>query len=266
MPAIKRSEEEEAAAREHGSEFLETLARGLRIIDAFNASRRPMTLSELAKAAGLARATARRTLFTLEAGGYVASDNKHYALTPRILTLATAYLGSNQVATILQPIMDRIADRAREVCSAAVLDGRQAVFIARASPARVFTTGLELGLRLPAASSSVGRVLLGRLSDDDLDQHLAALDLKAVTPFTIVDRSVLKARIIADRQQGYALVDQEAELGFRSIAVPVRRHDGAIVAAMNVGAHVDRISPGKMIDAFLPLLQAGVAEAKPLLV
>jgi IclR family pca regulon transcriptional regulator len=198
--------------------------------------------------------------------GFVKTEGKLFRLTPRVLTLATAYLVSNQVSTVLQPAMDRIAERAREVCSAAVLDGDQVVFIARASPARVFTSGLELGYRLPAFCTSVGRVLLGRMNEEELDAYLVRLHVTALTPYTETDKSVLKALIVTDRKQGYSLVDQEAESGFRSIAVPVRRHDGAIVAAMNVGAHVDRISVGKMIDTFLPLLRAGADEVQPMFV
>jgi IclR family pca regulon transcriptional regulator len=104
------------------------------------------------------------------------------------------------------------------------------------------------------------------MNEEELDAYLVRLHVTALTPYTETDKSVLKALIVTDRKQGYSLVDQEAESGFRSIAVPVRRHDGAIVAAMNVGAHVDRISVGKMIDTFLPLLRAGADEVQPMFV
>ncbi len=266
MPIIKRSPREELEAQARGPEYLETLARGLRVIDAFNMGRRPQSLSEIARLTGLPRATARRTLMTLAASGYVAAVGKTYALTPKVLTLASAYLASNQVTAILQPIMDRLSEQAREVCSLAIFDAPQVVFIARASPARVFTTGLEIGYRLPAYCSSVGRVLLGALDDDRLDRFLSEVAIETATPHTITDGAVLKSRIVADRQQGYSLVDQEAELGFRSIAVPVRRQDGAVIAAMNLGAHVDRVSIGRLIDDFLPLLKEGAAEARPILI
>jgi IclR family pca regulon transcriptional regulator len=266
MPTIKRSELEQRNVDAHGPDYLESLARGLRLIGAFNTARRSMTLSELARSADLPRATARRTLYTLERMGFVETEGKLFGLTPRVLTLATAYLVSNQVSTVLQPAMDRIAERAHEVCSAAILDGDQVTFIARASPARVFTNGLELGYRLPAFCSSVGRVLLGRMSDEELEAYLDCLNVTAVTPHTVTDKSVLKALIVTDRKQGYSLVDQEAEAGFRSIAVPIRRYDGGIVAAMNVGAHVDRISVGQMIDRFLPLLRSAAKEVQPMFV
>ena len=265
MPRVRRSEREQEDVAAHGADYLESLARGLRIISAFNAAPRPMTLSEAANIADLPRATARRTLYTLERLGFVTTDGKLFALTARVLTLATAYLTSNQISTVLQPVMDRVAGEAQEVCSAAILDGAYAVFIARASPARVFLTGLEIGYRLPAFCTSVGRALLGRLSDKELTQFLSQIELKAQTPHTINNKTKLKAIIAADRAQGYSLVDQEAEPGFRSVAVPVRRYDGAIIAALNIGAHVDRISVARMRERFLPLLQQATAEVQPLL-
>jgi IclR family transcriptional regulator, pca regulon regulatory protein len=265
MPRVRRSEQEKENVDAHGPDFLESLARGLRVITAFSAAPRPMTLSEVAKIADLPRATARRTVHTLESLGYVSTDGKLFALTSRVLTLASAYLSSNQISTVLQPVMDRIAGDVQEVCSAAILDGTDAVFIARASPTRVFLTGLEIGYRLPAFCTSVGRALLARLSDKELVQFISRIEPRALTPHTIVNKSKLKAIILADRAQGYSLVDQEAEPGFRSVAVPIRRYDDSIVAAINIGAHVDRISIEQMRKRFLPLLQQATAEVQPLL-
>jgi IclR family pca regulon transcriptional regulator len=260
MPKLKREGDERG-----NTDFVESLDRGLRVFELFGASARPMTLSDVAKAADLPRATARRILFTLERNGYVASDGKLFALTPRILALSGAYMTSNQVVAILQPVLDRISSDAQEISSLAVLDGHDVIFVARASPARVFSAGIDLGYRLPAFCSSVGRTMLGQYSDDALVATLAAMDLPVMTPFTVTDRAALKAVIIADRDRGYSLVDREAEPGFRSISVPVRRYDGAIVAAINMGAHVDRVSTSEMIERFLPLLRDAAAQVKPLL-
>ncbi len=251
---------------ERGStDFVESLDRGLRVFELFGAQSRPMTLSEVARAAELPRATARRILLTLEHRGYVTSDGKLFALTPRVLALAGSYMTSNQVVTLLQPVLDRISTAAQEISSLAVLDGDEVIFIARASPVRVFSTGIELGYRLPAFCSSVGRAMLSKYSDDEIAAALAAMNLKPMTPFTVTDRDVLRATIITDREKGYSLVDREAEPGFRSISVPVRRYDGEIVAAINMGAHVDRVSTGEMIDRFLPLLREAAAGVRPLL-
>lgn len=265
MPKLKRTTEERAA-RGDGPDFVESLDRGLRVIQAFAADRRPMTLSDIAKACGLPRATARRILITLQKTGFVAGDERLFSLTPRVLLLASAYLASNQIAAVLQPLMDEVATKAREVCSLAILDGDEAVFIARASPARVFSAGIDIGYRLPAYCTSVGRVLLGRLSNEELTARIAATTLAASTPETVTDPSAVVATIIADRAKGYSLVDREAEPGFRSISVPIRRYDGAIIAAANIGAHVDRIATSEMIARFLPLLKEMAEAAKPLLV
>jgi IclR family pca regulon transcriptional regulator len=166
----------------------------------------------------------------------------------------------------MQPLMDEVAAKAKEVCSMAVLDGEEVVFIVRSSPLRVFSTGLDIGYRLPAFCTSVGRVLLSRLPDDQLAGTIEKMSIKAHTPHTLQDKTTLVAAIISDRTKGYSLVDQEAEEGFRSISVPIRRYDGAIVAAANIGAHIDRITTGEMIDRFLPLLKELSATAQPLLV
>ncbi|MCA1409729.1 helix-turn-helix domain-containing protein [Bradyrhizobium sp. NBAIM20] len=264
MPRLKRTEEEEKARE--GSEFIETLDRGLRVIQSFGIDRRPMTLSDLSKSANLPRATVRRILMTLVKSGFVAGNERLFSLTPRVLLLASAYLTSNQISTVMQPFMDEVAGKAKEVCSLAILDGEEVVFIARSSPARVFSTGLDIGYRLPAFCTSVGRVLLGRLANDELTRTVDGMKLAAQTQSTLVDKSAVIATIIADRTKGYSLVDQEAEEGFRSISVPIRRYDGAVIAAANIGAHVDRITTGEMIDRFLPLLKEMSLAAQPLLV
>jgi IclR family transcriptional regulator, pca regulon regulatory protein len=264
MPRLNRTEEEEKARE--GGEFIESLARGLRVLQSFGIDRRPMTLSDLAKSSNLPRATVRRILMTLVKSGFVSGDERLFSLTPRVLLLASAYLISNQISTVMQPLMDEVAGKAKEVCSLAILDEDEVVFVARSSPARVFSTGLDIGYRLPAFCTSVGRVLLSRLTNQELTDRIERMTLSAQTTSTLVDKPTVIATIIADRTKGYSVVDQEAEDGFRSISVPIRRYDGAIVAAANIGAHVDRITTGEMIDRFLPLLKEMSLTAKPLLV
>ena len=254
MPKPKREGDERA------TDFVESLYRGLRLLQAFGNTSGPMTLSDVARAADLPRATARRILLTLEHGGFVASDGKLFTLTPHVLTLAGSFLRSNQIVTVLQPVLDRIATSAQEISSLALLDGDEVVFIGRGSPARVFSAGLDIGYRLPAFCTSVGRAMLGQLDDAELAARLKAMKREVLTPQTVTDPGALLARITADRAQGYSLVDREAEPHFRSISVPVRRYDDVIVAAINMGAHVDRVPAQELIDRFLPLLREG-AEA-----
>jgi IclR family pca regulon transcriptional regulator len=263
MPKLKRDEN---AGNRVATDFVESLDRGLRVLEVFGCSRQPMALSDLAKAAGLARATARRILFTLEHAGFVATDGKLFRLTPRVLVLASSYLASNHVVSVLQPALDKLSAEAQEISSMAILDGNDAVFVARASPTRIFSSGLDIGYRLPAFCTSVGRVLLSRLPDDELAAALGKMDFVQMTPFTVTDKKKLQKAIITDRARGYSLVDREAEPGFRSISVPVRRYDGAIVAAINMGAHVDRVSSAEMVERFLPRLREAAFSVKSMLV
>jgi IclR family transcriptional regulator, pca regulon regulatory protein len=256
MPKRKREDGDERA-----TDFVESLDRGLRLLQAFGHTSGPMTLSDIARAADLPRATARRILFTLAHRGFVSTDGKLFSLTPHVLTLAGSYLRSSQVVTVLQPVLDKIATDAQEISSLAVLDGDEVVFIARGSPARVFSAGLDIGYRLPAFCTSVGRNLLGRFDDDELAKRLKAMRREALTPHTVTDPKLLLKTIQSDRAKGFSLVDREAEPHFRSISVPVRRYDNVIVAAINMGAHVDRVSTSELIDRFLPLLQSGAEEA-----
>ncbi|MDA9425622.1 MULTISPECIES: IclR family transcriptional regulator domain-containing protein [Bradyrhizobium] len=258
MPKLRRNESEERA-----TDFVESLDRGLRLLQCFGTTAGPMTLSDLARAAELPRATARRMLFTLQRGGFVSGDGKLFSLTPHVLTLAASYLRSNQLVAVLQPVLDRIATAAQEISSLAVLDGDDVVFIARGGPTRVFSGGgLEIGYRLPAFCTSVGRALLGQFDDADLAARLETMPREALTPQTVTDPKALLARIAADRTQGYSLVDREAEPHFRSISVPVCRYDNVIVAAINMGAHVDRVPEQELIDRFLPLLQEGATSLR----
>jgi len=252
MPKLKRDNGEPRA-----TDFVESLDRGLRLLQVFGERPAPMSLSEIADAAGLPRATARRILLTLQHGGFVSSDGKLFALTPQVLTLAGSYLRSNQLVAVLQPVLDEISALAQEISSLAVLDRDDVVFIARASPTRMFTGGVDIGYRLPAFCTAVGRVMLARFGDAELKEKLGATRREALTPETVTDPKRLLATIAADRKQGYSLVDREAEPHFRSIAVPVKRYDGAIAGAINIGAHVDRIPTQEMVKRFLPLLREG---------
>jgi IclR family pca regulon transcriptional regulator len=257
MPKLKRPDGDERA-----TDFVEALDRGLRLLQMFGTMSGPVTLSDLARAAELPRATARRILFTLERAGYVASDGKLFKLTPHVLTLASSYLRSSHVVTVLQPVLDRVATAAQEISSLAVLDGDDVIFIARGSPARVFSAGIDIGYRLPAFCTSVGRAMLSQIDDSELMPRLAAMRREAMTPHTVTDPQSLLEAIAADRAKGYSLVDREAEPHFRSISVPVRRYDNAIVAAINMGAHVDRVPATELIDRFLPLLRDGAESVR----
>ncbi len=260
MPRVKRTEAERRLDQAAGPDFLEALARGLRVLQSFNRDRRQLTLSDIARQVGLPRASVRRTLHTLVHLGFAETDGRLFRLTPRVLMLASAYLSSNAIADILQPAIARLSASVREACSAAVLDGDDVIMIAHATPNRVINVSAQIGFRLPAVSSALGRVLLAALDDRELDRRLARIKPEKLTPKTVTDRAELRRAIRKARQDGYALVDQEIELGFRSIAVPLQRLDGSVIASLNVGAHSNLGSTDAMRAVFLPKLQALAAE------
>jgi IclR family pca regulon transcriptional regulator len=256
MPALKRSAADRRLIEASGPDFLEALARGLRVLEAFNQDRKPLTLSDIAKLVDLPRASVRRTLHTLVALGYAETENRLFRLTPRVLTLARAYLLSNAASDILQPALERLSEEINESCSAAALDGEEVMMIAHASPKRIIPVSAQIGFRLPAFATSLGRVLLAALDDRHLDEFLSRIAPKRITTSTIVDKRELRRAILKAREDGYALADQEAEIGFRSIAVPLQRLDGRIIAALNVGIHSERMPLKAMHSHFFPRLRA----------
>ncbi len=259
MARLRKSDAERRSREAAGPDFSEALARGMRVIRAFNEEARQMTLSELAKAVDLPRATVRRVLLTFVHLGYVEAEGRLFRLTPKVLDLAAAFLSSSAVATVLQPTCERITKELGEACSTAVLYGTQVVMIAHAAPPRFIDVGPGVGFRLPAWCTSLGRVLLAELSPEERDALLDRSDLAPATSHTVTDRGDLLDRIAAAGAAGHAIVDQEAELGFRSVAVPLRRLDGKAVAALNVGARVEAAGLDTLRDRFLPVLQREAA-------
>jgi IclR family pca regulon transcriptional regulator len=233
-----------------GDEFVQSLARGLEVITAFDADHAAMTLSAIATRAGLSRATARRFLHTLVELGYMRFDGKQFMLTPQVLRLGTAYLSGLGLPQLVQPHLERLTAEVGESTSAAVLDGSDIVYVARVATTRIMTVGITVGTRFPAYATSMGRVLLAALSEGDLAAYLAATDLAPLTPRTIHDPAKLRTELKRIRKQGWALVDQELEAGLCSVAAPVR--DGAgVVAAINISTSTHRHPqlPNEYVDA-----------------
>ncbi len=241
------------ASRE-SSEFVQSLQRGLAVIQAFGADRPDMTISEVAEATGTTRATARRFLLTLESLGHVRSNGRRFSLTPQVLGLGYAYLSSLEWWQIAQPHMETAVHELQESCSAAVLNGNEVIYVARVSATRIMTINLSIGTRLPAYVTSLGRVLLAHQSPEYLDRYLADLAPQKFTDRTKTDRGELREVLDTVRLKGYALVDQELETGLRSLAVPILDRNGRIQAALNVGTHAARTRLEDMTSRFLPVL------------
>jgi IclR family transcriptional regulator, pca regulon regulatory protein len=256
MPIFKRSAGEQILAEASGPDFLEALARGLRVIETFNADRKQLTLSDVAKLVDLPRASVRRTLHTLVQLGYAETHDRFYRLTPRVLNFARAYLQSNAISDIVQPAIERLSEEIGESCSAAVLDAEDVMMIAHASPKRIIPVSDQIGFRLPAIASSLGRVLLAALDDRQLEQFLSDSHPKKLTKFTTVDKNDLHKIILKVREDGYALADQEVEIGFRSIALPLKKLGDRTIAALNVGVHSERTPLKAMHGRFFAKLRA----------
>jgi IclR family transcriptional regulator, pca regulon regulatory protein len=257
VPKLKAAAAAARAAHPLGQDFSEALYRGLQIMTAFGASAQALTLSELARRVVLPRATVRRSLRTLAYLGYVKSDDKLFSLTPKVLQLAAAYLGSSPAPTLLQPCCERLAAQFGETVSVAALDGENAVMVAYATPRRMYMDAPGLGLRLPAYCSAVGRVLMAGLSETERDSLLERIEPRAITPRTVTDKNKLRRIFAQVSGDGFAIAEEEAELGFRSLAVPVRRVSGIVAFALNTGTHIERHSAKTMQSKYLPdLLEA----------
>jgi IclR family transcriptional regulator, pca regulon regulatory protein len=233
---------------------LQSLERGIAVIQVFSREHPSLTLSEVARLTGITRATARRILLTLEDLGHVRSDGRQFSLTPRVLTLGWAYLSSLNLAEIAQPLMEGLVQRTHESCSMGTLDLPEVVYVARVPTRRIVTISLAVGSRLPAYATSMGRVLLSELPDDELESYLDTTELEPLTDRTVTDRARLESILEETRRRGWALIDQELELGLRSIAAPVRDAEGRVVAALNTGTAAARIPLDELRKRLLPQL------------
>lgn len=241
------------------------LAKGLQVIETFTAERPRQSIAEVSSASGLDRATARRCLLTLAHHGYAEYDGKFFTLRPRVLRLGTACLATMPLPQIVQPLIDHLSERIEQSSSVSILDGAEIVYVARAARRRVMSIGLMPGSRLPAYCTSMGRVLLAALPETQARAILQAQPLPARTSLTRTDPEAILNELAKVKEQGFALIDQEVEIGLRSIAVPIRNAHGQTVAAMNVGVSAFDQSIEGLQSAFLGDLFALQASLAPLL-
>lgn len=242
--------------RDRPAYHVQSLARGLAVIRAFDSAHPSRTLTEVAQATELTRATARRFLLTLVDLGYVGTDGSRYWLTPRVLELGYAYLSSLTLPELAQPHLERLSAEVRESSSVSVLDGDDVVYIARVATSRIMAVSITVGTRFPAYATSMGRVLLAGLDDDAVAARLAQATPEPLTPKTLTDPQALRAEIARVRGQGWALVDQELEMGLRSVAAPICDRAGRVVAAVNLSTHAGRTTLDAMRKDLLPSLLA----------
>jgi IclR family pca regulon transcriptional regulator len=252
------------AARTRSSDYVQSLERGLAVIRAFDAESPELTLSDVARGTGLSRAAARRFLLTLVELGYVRADGGRFSLRPRVLELGYAFLSGLGLPEVAQPHMEALVARVNESSSVSVLDDTDIVYVVRVPTRRIMAITLAVGTRLPAYPTSMGRVLLAALPQDELDARLARTNIRPLTAKTVADGDALRAHLERVRDQGWAAVDQELEEGVRSAAAPIRDASGTVVAALNVSAHASRTSMQALRRDILPLVleTAGAIEAE----
>ncbi|HTR83634.1 MAG TPA: IclR family transcriptional regulator C-terminal domain-containing protein [Reyranella sp.] len=255
MARLRDSDAKKRAESGYGPDFLEAFARGLRVIGAFGQTKTHMSLSDVARATDLPKPSVRRALYTLTCLGLATSDGRSFSLTPKIMELASAYLGSNMVSTVVQPACQRLAERTEQSCFAAVLDGHDIMVIAHSLHGRPDVLAPTIGLRRPAFNTAAGRAILSQLPDPALDTWLDTLEPKGITDFTVTNKRALKSEILHVRKDGYAITAQEWRRGYHAAAVPLRRYDGVTIAALCVPVWVEDSSVGSAAERHVPALQ-----------
>jgi IclR family pca regulon transcriptional regulator len=233
---------------------IQSLARGLAVIRAMGGASAPLTITEVAASTGLTRAGARRILLTLESLGYVRLKGRHFALTPRIMELGSAFEGSDVLWDIAEPHLNALVSETMETASAGVLDDLDIVYVLRVKPARRLHFALGPGARLPAHVSSMGRVLLADLPPRQLDFYFARTTIERYTASTVVDEKTLRRLIAQAGKQGYAIVNGEMDETITGISVPVRNTSGQAVAALNISTAQARVSQDEVRNRILPRL------------
>ena len=239
--------------------FVQSLSRGLTVIRALSGTE-PLTLSEVARASELSRASARRFLLTLEELGYVRQSGGRFALTARVLELGFAYLSALGLPEVAQPHLERLVKRVHESSSVSVLDGESIVYVARVPTQRIMTVTVSVGTRFPAYATSMGRVLLAALEPQAREELLGRIELEPLAHETITTRAQLHDELERVRAQGYAIVDQELESGLRSVAAPIRCRRDRVIAAINLAVQASRVSVAEIKGSLLePLLSTAAA-------
>ncbi|PLW76582.1 IclR family transcriptional regulator domain-containing protein [Cohaesibacter celericrescens] len=248
------------------TDFVTSLAKGLQVIEAFGADSPRLCITEVAHRTGLDRATVRRCLLTLHTLGYTDYDGKYFTLALRSLRLGLAGLASMPLPNIVQPWLDKLSDRIGQSCSVSILDGHDIVYVARAAQRRIMSIGLMPGSHLPAHCTSMGRVLLAALPEAEARTIIEESDLVPHTPFSLTDPDLIMDEVARVREQGYAVVDQETELGLRSIGVALIGHRGQVQAALNVAVAAVQPQASDLVEIYLDELhrvQSGLARVLP---
>ena len=246
--------------RERPVEFVEALAKGLGILESFDAEHPEMTLSEVARRVGLSPAAARRSLITLMTLGYVGQREKRFHLRPKIMTLGSAFYFSARIDEMLVPDLREIVEKFGDASSVGTLDGEDVIYVAHYSVQRARRAAAVVGARYPAYATSLGRVLLAALNDDELEAYLESVKLEPLTAKTVTDRNALRAEILAVRDVGLSTTVDQLDYGITAMAVPIRNLSGQTIAALNTSGYTGMVTPQSLINERLPELRAAASK------
>lgn len=246
--------------QERARHFVQSLERGLAVIRCFDAETPRRTLTDVSKEAGLTRAAARRFLLTLVDLSYVHTDGRYFWLGPRVLELGYAYLSGLTIPEVAIPQLESLAAEVEESCSVSILDDDEIVYVARVPVSRIMTVSISVGTRFPAYATSMGRVLLAGLPEDELEPHLKSVRLRRLSPQTVTSKKKLRAELDRVRKRGWAMVDQELEEGLRSVAVPIHDREGRTLAAINISTHAARRTAKSIEAELLPPLREAAGQ------
>ena len=245
------------------ADLIDGLRKGLEVITAFDDETPRLTQSELAQRLDLSRAAARRYLLTLASLGYVASDGKQFWLTPKVMQLGRSYTASSRLPRTVLPVLRRLTEECGESSNFAVLEGNEAVYVCCINANRMLSTGIEPGTRLPAYTSTAGRVIASQLGDDARDDWVANATLTAHTSFTLTDKAQLRQELVKIKRQGFGISENQFELGLRGVSVPLLDSRGVLLGALSVSMAVSTLPAAAAVRKFVPLLQSAAEKLSP---
>lgn len=240
-------------------EFVEALAKGLAVLECFDAAHPDMTLSDIARRTGVTPAAARRSLITLQALGYVGQNGKRFHLRPKVMSLGSGFYFAARIDEFMAPELRQLVEVHGDASSVAMLEGADVIYIAHHSTQRARRATAVVGARYPAHATSLGRVLLAGLPDAALEDVLARMQPVALTSRTVTDKVELRRLILQAREQGFATTVDQLDYGITALAVPVRAADGRVVAALNSSGYTGLVTPEAMVQSRLADLRAAAA-------
>ena len=275
MPAKRKSENPQPhapdqvapTAADRPEYRVEALAKGLRILSLFDEQRPSWRVTDLASAAGLPMPTVYRVVMTLTAEGYLDHlPDGDYRPAVKALTLGTAALRSLDMVGVATPLLQRLGETTGETVNLAVLSDDRVLYLVRLRNSDLVTANIQVGSRLPAVTTSIGKLLLAYLDDRDLGARITPASFGAQHgPNAKESLEELREELVKIREQGWAMQDEELAYGLRSIAGPITGEDGSVVAGVNLALQARDWSTQRIVRELRPAVLDACAEISSLL-